>query len=231
MSAELTFEKVWTMFQESDKKMEKIFQEIERQSKDTDKKFQDTDKKFQDTDKKFQDTDRKFQDTDKKFQDTDKKFLETDKLFKESDKKLKKLETLFISQWGKLMESLVEGDLIPLLQARGIKVDQTTQRTTKIYNSFPFEIDIIAMNGEEVVFVEVKTTLFPKHVEHFLEKMNVIQDVFPHYKGKKIYGAMAYLRQESEAAMYAMKQGLYVIRATGKSASIINTTDFTAKLF
>jgi hypothetical protein len=51
----LTFEKVWAMFQE------------------TDRKFQETDRKFQETDHKFQETDRKFQDTDRKFQETDRK--------------------------------------------------------------------------------------------------------------------------------------------------------------
>jgi hypothetical protein len=43
----LTFEKVWAMFQETDKK----FQE-------TDKKFQETDKQFKETDKKIQETSR-----------------------------------------------------------------------------------------------------------------------------------------------------------------------------
>ena len=31
---------------------------------------------------------------------------------------MKKLEGLFTSQWGALMESLVEGDLVPLLQKK-----------------------------------------------------------------------------------------------------------------
>ena len=37
-------------------------------------------------------------------------------------KRQKQTDRLFTSQWGKLMESLVEGDLVPLLQARGISV-------------------------------------------------------------------------------------------------------------
>ncbi|MBU0764928.1 MAG: hypothetical protein KJ607_08845, partial [Bacteroidetes bacterium] len=63
---------------------------------------------FQDTDKKFQETDKKFQDTDKKFQDTDKMFKETREQMKETDKKIKALSNLFTTQWGKLIESLVE---------------------------------------------------------------------------------------------------------------------------
>ncbi len=47
---------------------------------------------------------------------------------RETDRRLKKAEDLFTSQWGRLMESLVKGDLVPLLQQRGIEVEMTTQR-------------------------------------------------------------------------------------------------------
>ena len=78
----------------------------------------------------FQETDKKFQETDKRFQETDRilseKFKETDRMlsekFKETDKKLNKLEQLFTSQWGKLVESLVEGDIVNLLNQKGINV-------------------------------------------------------------------------------------------------------------
>ena len=42
-----------------------------------------------------------------------------------TERQMKKLAGLFTSQWGALMESLVEGDLVPLLQARGITVRYT----------------------------------------------------------------------------------------------------------
>ncbi|MDD3527254.1 MAG: hypothetical protein PHX39_09940, partial [Bacteroidales bacterium] len=67
---------------------------------------------FQETDKKFKETDKQFKETDKKFKETDKQFKETDKQLKKTDKKIKELSALFTSQWGKLVESLVEGDLV-----------------------------------------------------------------------------------------------------------------------
>ncbi|RLD52698.1 MAG: hypothetical protein DRJ05_17210, partial [Bacteroidetes bacterium] len=76
----------------------------------------------------FKETDKKFQETDKQFKETDKKFQETDKQFKETDKKLVKLEQLFTSQWGKLIESLVEGDLLNVLTSRGISATETSER-------------------------------------------------------------------------------------------------------
>ncbi|MCF8303427.1 MAG: hypothetical protein K9I94_09160 [Bacteroidales bacterium] len=45
----LNFDKVWQMFQETDKK----FKETDRQFKETDRQFKETDKKFQETDRKI----------------------------------------------------------------------------------------------------------------------------------------------------------------------------------
>jgi hypothetical protein len=179
----------------------------------------------------FQETDKKFQETDKKFQETDKKFQDMAKLSKETDKKLRSLETLFTGQWGKLMESLVEGDLVKLLKQRGLSVNQTYQRIKKIFNGQEFEFDLIAKNGIDVVIVEVKTTLRQEDVDHFLHKLELLKEVFPEYKDNKVYGAITYLRSESESHQRAMRKGLFVIRATGNSSSIINSTDFQPTVF
>ena len=51
-----------------------------------------------------------------------------EKQMEDTDRRLKKTDELFNSQWGKLMESLVEGDLVPLLQKRHIPVTHTQTR-------------------------------------------------------------------------------------------------------
>lgn len=97
--------------------------------------------------------------TDAKFKDTDAKFRETDAKFKETDRRINKAFELFEGQWGKLIESLVEGDLIRLLRERGIDVHETSMRRKGNHKGEHFEFDIIAHNGREIVIVEVKTTL------------------------------------------------------------------------
>ncbi|MBF0200361.1 MAG: hypothetical protein HQK66_03435 [Desulfamplus sp.] len=57
----------------------------------------------------FQEIKDLYRETDRKFQETDRKFQETDRLIKEQSNATRKLEKLFTSQWGKLIESLVEG--------------------------------------------------------------------------------------------------------------------------
>ncbi len=160
------------------------------------------------------------------FQETDKRMKETNRQMKDTDKKIRKSEHLFLGHWGKLIESLVRGDLVKLLQKKGIKVERTSQRESAFYGGREFEFDIIAKNGTEIVVVEVKTTLKVNAVKKFIEELKVFKNAMPEYANKKLYGAVAYLNVEEEAEKYADKKGLFVIRATGSSASIINKEDF-----
>ena len=134
------------------------------------------------------------------------------------------------------MESLVSGKLVELLKNRGVEVRQISQRVEVYYKKEDGgiqekEFDIIVINGNEAVAVEVKTTLTPKKVNYFLESLKDFKKYFPEHKAKSIYGAVAYLHSESEAHLFSQKQGLFVIRATGDSANIINKKDFKPKVF
>ena len=149
----------------------------------------------------------------------------------ETDRQLKEAKDLFTSQWGRLMESLVEGDLVALLQRRGIAVTMTTQRLTARRNGEHFELDILAANGTEAVAVEVKTTLRPRDVSRFEEKLKVLKEWLPAYGGHRLFGAVAYLEAHESVVRRAARRGLFVIRATGSSASIVNEPDFRPRVF
>ena len=150
---------------------------------------------------------------------------------RETDRQLKKAEEQFTSRWGRLMESLVEGDLVSLLQQRGVAVEMTTQRLTARRDGEHFELDILAANGTEAVAVEVKTTLRPRDVERFEEKLKVLKEWLPAYGGHRLFGAVAYLEAHESAVRHAERRGLFVIRATGGSASIVNEPDFQPRVF
>ena len=155
---------------------------------------------------------------------------------KETDKQLKKTDARFNSQWGKLVESLVEGKLVEILNERGIEVRQTAQRVEVSYTEKDGKIqrkefDILAVNGTEVVVVEVKTTLRPSDVSYFLESLKGFKKYCPQYKSHAVYGAVAYLRSDAKAASYSENKGLFVIRATGDSAGIMNEKGFKPKVF
>ena len=172
-----------------------------------------------------------FQETDRMFQETDKKFQETDKKFQATDKKLNKLERLFTSQWGKLVESLVEGDLIKLLNERGIQVESVIQRRKGQKEGRNYEFDLIAVNSAEIVIVEVKTTLRTKDVSDFQKKLKKAKTFMSEYNNMTVYGAVAFISSEGASDQMAENQGLFVIRATGSSSAIVNKEDFKPKAF
>ena len=132
------------------------------------------------------------------------------------------------------MEALVEGDLVKLLQQRGIAVQHTVTNPRQNYGERRWEFDIVAINGEEVVVVEVKTTLrVPRvpDVDRFVGRLNEFPQLMPEYADRRIYGAVAYLKAYQESDVRAERLGLFVIRATGSSASITNREEFTPRTF
>ncbi len=123
------------------------------------------------------------------------------------------------------------GDLAPLLQQRGVAVNMTTQRLAAHRNGQHFELHILAAGGTEAVAVEVTTTLRPRDVKRFEEKLARIREWLRAYAGHRFYGAVAYLEADESVVRHAVRRGLFVIRATGSSASIVNDADFRPRAF
>ena len=163
--------------------------------------------------------------------ESDRRQREIDRQMQETDRRLKKAEDLFTTQWGRLMESLVRGDLVALLNERGIEVERTLQRVESRRGGRHFEVDLLAVNGREVVVVEVKTTLRSEGVTKFLSKLSEFLDWCAEYRGRRILGAVAYLDGAESVTKYAERSGLFVIRATGNSASILNEPGFEPRAF
>jgi len=188
---------------------------------------------FQETDKRFQETDKQLKETrallNEQLKETrailDEKFKETDKIVRNLTNKLKESEL----RWGKFVEALVEGKLVEMLNEKGIPVNMTLQRIKRKYNDDDYEIDLIAKNGNEIVVVEVKTTLGIDDVNHFIDKLKIFKEVISEFKDNVIFGAVAYIQQDSEAQKYAAKKGLLLIKAVGESAKIENRSNFKPK--
>ncbi len=203
--------------------------------KETENLFKETAIQFKETDTRFKETEKilnqKYSEIWDMFKDTDTKFKDTDAKFKETDKKINEANALFTSQWGKLIESLVKGDLVNILKNRGIDVHDTSERRKGNHEGENYEFDIIAHNGTEIVIVEVKTTLRVNDVKSFLSKLSKAKLWLAEYKNFKIYGAIAYLKAEEASDIMAMNNGLFSIRATGNSAAITNAADFVPVTF
>ncbi len=165
--------------------------------------------------------------------ETDKKIRELTEQSKQTDIRLNKLQGLFTTQWGKLVESMVAPACLNLFMKRGIDVSDTQKnRIIKIGGIKKAEYDVILANGTEVVIVEVKTTLKVEHVNYFLEKLSEVKTWIKSYSEKRVYGAIAAISFDESSDNYAIKKGLFVIKNSGEGIlSIDNEMTFKPKAF
>ena len=174
----------------------------------------------------FKETDARL---DKRFKETDARL---DKRFQETDREITRLEKLYTSQWGKLIESLSEIGLEESLKKRGIKIDQTATRFKSHKNGRTMELDFLLKNKEELVIGEVKTTLKVQDVIDFLEDLREFFTFFPDYRGRKIYGAIIGIKIEEKADRFAYKNGLFVFKVGGEGMlRMLNDAKFKPRDF
>ncbi len=214
----LTFEKVWVMFQETDKK----FQEASKKTQETERILKE---QSRETDRILKEQSRE---TDKKLQETERILKDQ---FRETARLISELREEYKNRWGELIESLVSGNLLRMLEARGIPVSKTRKHVMQYKGEPNYEFDILASNGDEVVVVEVKSTLNPWGVKHFIDQIKLARKTSRRFRKQRIIGAVAYLNDHCDASTMAMKRGLLVIRAPGDSAVIINDKDFVPLRF
>ncbi len=181
----------------------------------------------------YKETDKQFKETDKQFKEIAERFRETDRQARETDKKLNKLQGLFTTQWGKLVEAMVAPACLGLFKQRGIDIYNTYKNSiVKIDGVKKAEYDVVLANGNEVVIVEVKTTLKVEHVEYFLQKLSEVKTWIKSYADKKIYGAMAAISFDESSDNYAIKKGLFVIKNSGEGiVKLDNDINFKPTVF
>jgi len=216
---------------ESRQEAKDFFKEVREMFKETAAGFKEIEARFKETEVRFKETDAKFKETDASFEKSSIELEKVRKLIEANGKQIKKTESMFTSQWGKLIESLVNGKAVELFNQKGILVERTSTRQKGNYKGENYEFDIIAHNGNEIVIIEVKSTLNVKHIIKFKEQLKNTKVWLSEYKTHTVYGAIAYLNADEQSPTFAENQGLWVIRATGDSASIINQPAFKPKVF
>ena len=225
---------------ESQEKTDQKFQETAEQMQETDRKIQETSeqmaKQMKETDRKIQETSEQMKKTDRKIQETSEQMKKTDELVGKLTENIEKANGNFDNKWGLYLEKLVQGGLVKILKERSIKVERIWPRMIlegKTKGKTEGEIDLIAVNGKELVAVEVKTDLRIEYVDRFLKLLKKLKKCWPEFGDKKVYGGMAFLSCNNPEALDALKEnGLFIIKAVGGKVdvSIIdNPKDFRPK--
>ncbi len=149
-------------------------------------------------------------------------FRETDRRFKETEKMVNDLT----GKWGKFVEGLVAPGAIRMFRERGVNIERTSQRVTSHKGGEEMEIDVLCINEEDVLAIEVKSTLSVDDVNEHIERLNNFKRFFPEYKDKNVLGAVAGIVFNGNSDKFAYKQGLFVIGQTGDTVHILNDEQF-----
>lgn len=212
----------------------KILREVSEGQKDTDQKMRETALQMKETDRKMQETERQIKETERQVK-------ETSAIAAANSQEILRTRGLFTNQWGRLIESLVEGNLLNQLLERGIEIDMVypnakiverrTDSQGKLVREVVCEIDLLARNGTEKAAVEVKTYLSSKDVEDYIGVLSRHSAAIAGPARSKILGGIAFLRLQKGADVYAQRAGLFTIKVSGENAKITNRKAFKPKIF
>jgi hypothetical protein len=205
----LTFEKVWAMFQESDRRMQKL-------SEETDRKLQETAQQMRETAQQMRKENKEVA------QRMQKENEETNRKMKETDKRIGALGNRF----GELAEHLVAPNIVQKFNALGFHFDDISVGPRQVIldessGQKIAEFDILLENGDAIVGVEVKSKPSPDDVEDHMRRLQILR-LNKDKKGdkRKIYGALAGAIMSDSVKSATLKAGLYVITQTGDTVKI-----------
>lgn len=163
--------------------------------------------------------------------ETDRLMKETDRKMQETDRKINKLFGQSGYDIGRMLEAMVEPGCLKLFRDRGIEVATTMRRVESHVPGREMEIDILLVNGNELVAVEVKSTMNGGDVTKWIKRLEHLRQAFPQYRNHQVYGAVAALEFGGRSDRFAHKKGLFVLRWAEDLMVIANPGDFKAKPF
>ncbi len=134
-------------------------------------------------------------------------------------------------KWGNFVVGLVLPATQKMFMEKGIEVETISRSVQSKVKDAEMEIDILAVNGEYVVAIEVKSTLGVDDVNDHLERLAKFKQAFKIYADRIVIGAVAGIVIEEGVDRYAYKKGLFVIGQSGDTVNILNDEKFTPRRF
>jgi hypothetical protein len=217
----LTFEKVWAMFAESERRLAEFERDLKESREEFERRLAESREKT--------DSDMK-ESREKTDSDMSKSFDRAAKVVEELGKKVDRV----CGNVGGLNRSL--GELIETLIAARLWEKFTEEGLVRSYQRVPIfdksnrtitGIDILLSNTDKVMAVEVKRELDNKRdVDDHLERMEFIRKYPPAEVGNKaLLGAVAGGLVAPDVMRYAYASGFYVLELTGETVTLIPPPD------
>lgn len=169
--------------------------------------------------------------TDRQMKEARLQIQETGLQMKETDRRINKLFGQTGYDIGRMVEAMVEPACLKLFRERGVDVNITLQRLKSLVPGREMEVDILMVNGVELVAVEVNSLMNGEDVTKWIRKLGLLRQAFPQYQNHKVYGAVAALEFAGRSDRFAYKKGLFVLRWANDLMTIANPPEFKGKTF
>jgi hypothetical protein len=178
-------------------------------------------------------TDRRFQETERLMreqrQESDRRFQETERLLKEQSQRVDKQLGKLGNRLGEFVEWQIRPAAVRLFKERGLDVHELYSGVSAQRPEGGLEIDLLVVNNTEAVLIEVKSKLTQSDVDEHLERLEKFKRLMPRYQNLKALGAVAGMVVPDDIALYAYRQGLFVLAQSGDNVIILNDPQFQPK--
>ena len=215
MSEAITIADIYKLFERTEAQFAEFQKEAERRNVEAERRSAEAEQRNAEADRRSAEADRRRAEAERTME-------ELKKLVRATTEAVNNLTTplcLFI-------EEMVEPAVVQLFQERGIDVTQTMSRLKSKRPGAAMEIDILAVNGSELVAVECKSRLSKDDVDDFLDRLQRFKLAFPQFRDFQVYGAVAGIESDQGIDSYAYRRGLFVIKQSGETVKIINDVQF-----
>ena len=211
----LTFEKVWAMFQESDRRMQKLSEETAQRIREVN---EETDRKIRELSEENKETARQIREMNE----------ETNRKMKETNIHIGGLDNRF----GELAEHLVAPNIAEKFNALGFHFNYMSAKLREILRGKDkrrsAEFDILLENKGSVIGVEVKSKPSEDDVKDHVRRLEKLR----RYKDgigdkRKIYGALAGAIMLDDVKTAILEARLYAITQSGDTVKIDVPEGFT----
>ncbi|MFP3090468.1 hypothetical protein LQZ21_09100 [Treponema sp. TIM-1] len=217
----LTFEDVWALFQE------------------TDRKFQETDRKFQENERLMHERSAEIErlmhersaETDRRM---DERFAKTERLIQTLTEKTDRQLGELGNRFGELAEHLVTPNITEKFRALNYTFTKAAAdvKFTDPQGKTLTEVDVWLENGEFALAVEVKSYLRIQDVKDHIKRMEILRKYADERRDtRKLLGAVAGAIVKTPVRNYALEKGFYVIQQSGDTVKIEAPEGFTPRIW
>ncbi len=167
-----------------------------------------------------------------------------DERFRRTDEEIERVIQEMRHEWGRLsnkMGTMAEDLVAPsipriLRTVIGCPDDAVDIVAVRMRRRHPEtrqmqEFDVVAACGEYLLINETKSQLDARDIRRFVRRLKRVREYFPEYADRKVIGCIASLYVDPSLVRFGERQGLIVLGFGEDVMDVLNSPEFTPRVF